>query len=156
MLIFGGNNCFAPSCHISSMSRGWELFYGTKHFCAKFTSFVHHLIRLQYRAPISCFPGKTEGMYTEMLREMVNACRGLGLNSTPQTIVTDFEKTAINAARNVLGVNDITGCYFHFCGSVWKRIQKLGLTNFVQQRTGKAFCWDVHCPSIFYRWLIKS
>ena len=45
---------------------------------------------------ISCayilLPGKTEGMYTEMLREVLNSCRGLGLNPTPQTIVMDFEK----------------------------------------------------------------
>ena len=34
-------------------------------------------------------PGKTEGMYTETLREVLNSCRGLGLNPTP----------AINAAR---------------------------------------------------------
>ena len=25
---------FAPSCHISGTAHGWELFYGTKHFCA--------------------------------------------------------------------------------------------------------------------------
>ena len=68
-------------------------------------------------------------MYTEMLREVVNSCRGLGRNPTPQTIVKEFGKAVINTARNVLGVNDITGWYFHFCGSVWKEIQKLGLTN---------------------------
>ena len=84
-------------------------------------------------------PGKTEGMYTEMLREVLNSCRGLGLNPTPQTIVMDFEKAAINAARNVLGVNDITGCYFHFCGSVWKRIQKLGLSNLYNNAQVKLF-----------------
>ena len=92
---------------------------------------------------ISCayilLPGKTECMYTEILREVVNACRGLGLNPTPQTIVMDFEKAAINAARNVLGVNDITGCYFHFCGNVWKRIQKLGLTNLYNNAQAKLF-----------------
>ena len=51
----------------------------------------------------------------------------------------DFEKAAINTARNVLGVNDITGCYFHFCGSVWKRIQKLGLINLYNNVEVKLF-----------------
>ena len=138
VLIFGGNNCLrhlatSRVCHVDG------------NFSMAPNIFVQIYV---IRAPldssaISCayilLPGKTEGMYTEMLREMVNACRGLGLNSTPQTIVMDFEKTAINAARNVLGVNDITGCYFHFCGSVWKRIQKLGLTNLYNNAQVKLF-----------------
>ena len=44
-----------------------------------------------------------EGMYIEILREVVNSCRGLGRTPILQTIVMDFEKAAINAARSVLG-----------------------------------------------------
>ena len=107
MLLFEGNNCLR---HLVT-SQVWHVAHGT------------------WMGTISCvyilLPGKTDGMYIERLRGVVNS----GLNPTPQSIVIDFEKAAINTARNVLGVNDITDCYFHFCGSVWKRIQKFGLTD---------------------------
>ena len=69
---------------------------------------------------VSCvyafIPGKMEVHYTEMLNEVVSRCRHFGTNPSPTNVVMDFEKGAINAARNTLNDNQIkiTGCFLPF------------------------------------------
>ncbi|CAF4204810.1 unnamed protein product, partial [Rotaria sordida] len=45
----------------------------------------------------------------------------------PTTIICDFEQAFINAASNKLPQTFVTGCWFHFCLSCYRNIQKLGL-----------------------------
>ncbi|XP_069987683.1 uncharacterized protein [Penaeus vannamei] len=43
------------------------------------------------------------------------------------TIMTDFEKAAMNAFQRNFPSAEVAGCYFHLGQSVWRRIQNLGL-----------------------------
>lgn len=91
---------------------------------------------------VSCIyallPGKSELLYTEMLNAVVRRFHALGINQSVTSIVMDFEKGAINAARNVIGNNnlDITGCSYHLSASMW--IQEAGLTQLYNHPNGVA------------------
>ena len=42
-------------------------------------------------------------------------------------MITDFEAGFIVAAQTELPNTQVAGCYFHFCQSLWRKIQSLGL-----------------------------
>ena len=44
----------------------------------------------------------------------------------PEGILVDFEAAAINAFRNILPGAQISGCYFHLCSNLWKKVQRAG------------------------------
>ncbi|XP_069982940.1 uncharacterized protein [Penaeus vannamei] len=50
-----------------------------------------------------------------------------GLSCNPVTIMTDFEKAAMNAFQRNFPSAEVAGCYFHLGQSVWRHIQNLGL-----------------------------
>lgn len=75
-------------------------------------------------ASVYCLlPNKTAATYTRML----NAVRSLVPNATPQVILTDFEKAAMDAFRDAYQTTEISGCYFHLCQSVLRKVSELGL-----------------------------
>ena len=39
----------------------------------------------------------------------------------------DFELDSINSASATFPNMDISGCFFHLCSNIWKKIQSLGL-----------------------------
>lgn len=47
----------------------------------------------------------------------------------PQCIVTDFESALLLAIQTELPGSERSACYFHFCQSLWRRVQDLGLTR---------------------------
>ena len=47
----------------------------------------------------------------------------------PQRIIVDFEVALIQALRIELPASRIEGCFFHFCKSLWRHIQELGLSR---------------------------
>ncbi|RNA39341.1 hypothetical protein BpHYR1_032451 [Brachionus plicatilis] len=47
----------------------------------------------------------------------------------PRTIMTDFEKGAMNAGRSVFTQSNIKACLFHLTQNIWKHIQLLGLSS---------------------------
>jgi hypothetical protein len=47
----------------------------------------------------------------------------------PKKIMHDFEKAVLNALRLKMPMSIILGCYFHFCQSLWRNMQKKGLSN---------------------------
>lgn len=51
----------------------------------------------------------------------------------PELIVCDFELAIILALETELPLARISGCYFHFCQSLWRRVQALGLVNDYKQ-----------------------
>ena len=46
----------------------------------------------------------------------------------PLSIMTDFEKAAMNAFQCFFPAAETAGCYFHLAQSAWRKIQSLGLT----------------------------
>ncbi|CAH1242514.1 Hypp6790 [Branchiostoma lanceolatum] len=53
---------------------------------------------------------------------------GEGGNLSPEMIVSDFEVSIISSNETEFP-DAISGCYFHFCQSLWRRIQQLGLAG---------------------------
>ena len=67
-------------------------------------------------------PNKREATYTEMCTQIRQFVPG-----QPQTILTDFERGAINAVANVYPNVTPKGCLFHLTSNVYKNVQRLGL-----------------------------
>src|SRR5699024_9749126 len=75
-------------------------------------------------------------------RRMVPAIKELQLDLEPQTIMSDFEKAAINVFEEVFPTAINTGCFFHFQQSIWRRIQQVeGLAT--MYRTGEEFALQI-------------
>lgn len=78
--------------------------------------------------------GKTIGHYRKVLqvlkREIRRRC---GHRWRPNRVVYDFEQSIINAVETELPRSRVTCCYFHFCQSMWRRLQELGLSGRYQR-----------------------
>lgn len=53
--------------------------------------------------------------------------RNLMPNANPQRIITDFEVAAMHAFQMAYPTARITGCYFHLCQSVQRKVNEVGL-----------------------------
>ena len=74
--------------------------------------------------------GKQVGQYREMLKVIKRKIRNTtGIVFQPERVVCDFELSLISALQTELPRTAIAGCYFHFCQSLWRRVQELGLTR---------------------------
>lgn len=74
--------------------------------------------------------GKTTAQYQQLLQHVKLAVqRNTGRNLDPDRIVIDFEASLKIAAETEFPNSVISGCYFHFCSSLWRKIQKLGLCD---------------------------
>jgi hypothetical protein len=74
--------------------------------------------------------GKTTAQYRQLLQHVKLAVqRNTGRNLDPVRIVIDFEASLKIAAETEFPNAAISGCYFHFCSSLWRKIQKLGLCD---------------------------
>ena len=71
---------------------------------------------------------KNEVTYTKMLDEILLLMPN-DVFVDPSSIMTDFEKAAINAFKNQFPFVDISGCLFHLGQSVWRKIRDLKLDN---------------------------
>jgi len=48
-------------------------------------------------------------------------------NASPTRILVDFESAAMNAFKDAFPGTDITGCYFHLCQSIVRKVNEIGL-----------------------------
>lgn len=74
--------------------------------------------------------GKTTAHYQQLfqsLKQLVESKTRQILN--PFTIVIDFEASLKNAIQLEFPNCLISGCYFHFCSSLWRKVQELGLST---------------------------
>lgn len=62
----------------------------------------------------------TYGRVLERLRDIVPFAK-------PKTVLVDFERAAMNAFRTAYPDARITGCYFHLCQSVIRKVNEVGL-----------------------------
>ena len=77
---------------------------------------------------------KTEESYNKVLSEL----KALGPTLSPRTIMTDFERAAINAFRAVFPDSDQQGCFFHFSQCLFRSIQSNGLQQLYENDAGFA------------------
>jgi hypothetical protein len=85
--------------------------------------------------------GKQIGQYRQLLKHVKNRVRQLtGHKFRPRQIVCDFESSLITAIETELPRCKIQGCYFHFCQSLWRKIQELGLSGPYRRRKHLRHC----------------
>ena len=68
-------------------------------------------------------PNKTEKTYHDFTQALLQ----LIPNANPERIMMDFEKSAVNAFSTTFPTAQITGCYFHLCQSILRKINEVGL-----------------------------
>ena len=68
-------------------------------------------------------PNKTKDTYGRMLVEL----QRLVPLANPRTILVDFERAAMNAFSAAYPNANVTGCYFHLCQSVIRKVNDVGL-----------------------------
>lgn len=70
-------------------------------------------------------PNKQKKMYEKAFKVISNRVPQF----KPKHIITDFEIGAINAAKSAFPTATMHGCFFHFCQSIWRHIQAVGLQS---------------------------
>jgi hypothetical protein len=65
-------------------------------------------------------PNRTESTYNRVF----SALKSLKLNLQPTTIMTDFERSSMNAFHSAFPNAIQRGCFFHLSQSIWRRIQQ--------------------------------
>ncbi len=74
--------------------------------------------------------GKQVGQYRQLLRHVKQKVRReTGHALRPRKVVCDFEASLIAAIETELPRSSVRGCYFHFCQSLFRKIQELGLAG---------------------------
>ena len=74
------------------------------------------------------FTHRTEQLYTTALMHLKVTVGGMwGIDLAPQILVVDFERAAINAFKSVFPFLKVRGCHFHFCQSILRQINNLGM-----------------------------
>jgi len=58
---------------------------------------------------------------------LLEALKSIKPKLNPDTIMIDFEKSAMNAISKKFPVTKIQDCFFHFTQSVWRHVQQAGL-----------------------------
>lgn len=74
--------------------------------------------------------GKTIGQYRQLFQHVKDKIRQItGRRWRPAKVICDFEVALISALETELPHTTVCGCYFHFCQSLWRKIQELGLSR---------------------------
>ena len=81
-----------------------------------------HFDGVTYPCVYVMLKGKSQIIYEKMVDEIVNLFP-VGVVPVVETIMTDFEKAAMNAFGNKFEGVQVAGCYFHLGQSCWKCIQ---------------------------------
>ena len=74
--------------------------------------------------------GETVGHYRQLLQKLKTEVRNVtGHRWRPKMAVCDFEHALMLVIETELPNTHIQTCYFHFCQSLWRKIQALGLVD---------------------------
>lgn len=85
--------------------------------CKPKSTFSMYIFQLH---TLSLLTSKYEKDYKRLFRALMNLCPEL----KPHRMMLDFEKAVRNPARDVLGVENIAGCWFHFRQATMKKRRK--------------------------------
>ncbi|KII61887.1 hypothetical protein RF11_14163 [Thelohanellus kitauei] len=87
---------------------------------------IHALVNNRVIPLIYVLMGKkTQADYERVFERVVELRPSL----SPMSIMVDFEKGCMNALLNAFPNSTVHGCLFHLGQSLWRRIQREGLTN---------------------------
>lgn len=64
---------------------------------------------------------------------LINALKTLIPNCNPTVILTDFEMAAMQAFQASFPDSQVTGCYFHLCQAVIRKVKEVGLGSEYEQ-----------------------
>lgn len=79
---------------------------------------------------------KRTALYREMIRQLQQSILRLsGQAFQPDRVICDFEISLMTAIETDLPNAVIKGCYFHFCQSLWRKVQELGLSVLYRQNS---------------------
>ena len=79
--------------------------------------------------------GKTVGLYRQLLQKLKQSVRNVTRHRWhPAMIICDFEQALQLAIETELPNTTVKACYFHFCQSLWRKVQELGLANVYRRR----------------------
>ena len=67
-------------------------------------------------------PGKSTPTYTKFIEEVKFLCTDFD----PVRLMCDFELSFINSSLTVFPEISVTGCFFHFTQSIWRKFQGMG------------------------------
>lgn len=103
---------------------------------------IHAQIGNQVVPLVYCLMSKKSIVaYEEVFYElMFHACQ-YGLELQPDTIISDFEKASVAAAKSYFPAATFKGCLFHLGQILWRRVQHLGLAK--KYGTDEAFSLSV-------------
>ncbi|CAF5192661.1 unnamed protein product, partial [Rotaria magnacalcarata] len=73
--------------------------------------------------------------YAAIFRSLKRIGLKMGFDLKPLSIICDFEQSFMNAVTNELPQTIVIGCWFHFCQSCYRNIQKLGYEILKQRVT---------------------
>lgn len=77
---------------------------------------------------------KRIALYREMLRQLQQCILRLsGQPFQPTMVICDFKISLMTAIETELPNTVIRGCFFHFCQSLWRKVQELGLSAVYRQ-----------------------
>ena len=71
-------------------------------------------------------PDRQKKTYKKMLKELKEA------STSPlqtQRVLSDFERSAMNAYEEEFPGIKIKGCHFHMTQSLWRKVQELGMAT---------------------------
>ncbi|XP_064650935.1 uncharacterized protein LOC135502210 [Lineus longissimus] len=77
--------------------------------------------------------GKRKKDYKKVLKAIKNLISG---NPVLEKIVIDFEASMWRAIPRVFPDVQITGCAFHWCQCIWRKIQEIGLATAFRNDNG--------------------
>lgn len=86
--------------------------------------------REEYAVPLvyALLSSKEKNQYIDVLREVERSAIEYGIeNCEPPTVMGDFEQGIINASLEVFPDAPYSGCFFHFCQSLFRKVVELGL-----------------------------
>eukprot|EP00058_Branchiostoma_floridae_P022000 XP_002607490.1 hypothetical protein BRAFLDRAFT_69922 [Branchiostoma floridae] len=95
---------------------------------------------------------KSVGAYRQVFQHVKAAVRQrTGHRLRPQRIVVDNEVSLMSVIDTDFPQATFFGCYFHFCQSLWRRIQSLGMARVYRQDRQLKRCLRM-IMAIEYHW----
>ncbi|CAF1023652.1 unnamed protein product [Rotaria sordida] len=90
---------------------------------------------------ISLLSGKSTDIYIQLLSELEYHPERLNMKFEPRHVMSDFEMSLIKAIKQKFPVSMHHGCYFQYCQSLYKQVQRLGLaTAYLDDESTRLSC----------------
>ncbi|CAF4665853.1 unnamed protein product [Rotaria socialis] len=118
---------------------------GTFSSCPPFFDQVYTLHAIKFEQSFPCvfalLTGRSSSIYKEMLQQLEEEAERLQMDFVPNQITTDFEKALVKPLREQFPGARHTGCFFHFCQAIYRKIRELGLSNtYKDDANARNFC----------------